>query len=284
MSMQQSPGPNRFRDVWAGELGPDRAGTEARVSGWVHRRRDHGGLIFIDLRERSGIVQLVFHPDAAPEAHAAAHGLRSEDVITAAGQVARRTPENINPNLPTGEIELAVAELEILADADTPPFPVDEDIPVDENLRLRHRSLDLRRGPLQSAIALRHRVSATIHEVLDARDFLEIETPFLTRSTPEGARDFLVPARVAPGSFYALPQSPQLFKQLLMIGGFERYYQIVRCFRDEDSRADRMTEFTQLDMELSFVEEEDVYAITEAVIGAVFERCGFDAPRHRGPG
>ncbi|MEO9024216.1 MAG: aspartate--tRNA ligase, partial [Solirubrobacteraceae bacterium] len=211
-------------------------------------------------------------------AHAAGHGLRSEDVITAAGQVTRRAPENINPNLPTGEIELAVAELEILADADTPPFPVDEDIPVDENLRLRYRSLDLRRGPLQSAIALRHRVSATIHEVLDARDFLEIETPFLTRSTPEGARDFLVPARVAPGSFYALPQSPQLFKQLLMIGGFERYYQIVRCFRDEDSRADRMTEFTQLDVELSFVEEEDVYSTTEAVIGAVFERCGFDVP------
>ena len=278
MSMQRSPRPNRFRDAWAGELGADRAGTEARVSGWVHRRRDHGGLIFIDLRERSGIVQLVFHPDAAPDAHAAAHGLRSEDVITAAGQVTRRAPGNINPNLPTGEIELAVAELEILADADTPPFPVDEDIPVDENLRLRHRSLDLRRGPLQSAIALRHRVSATIHKVLDARDFLEIETPFLTRSTPEGARDFLVPARVAPGSFYALPQSPQLFKQLLMIGGFERYYQIVRCFRDEDSRADRMTEFTQLDVELSFVEEEDVYETTEAVIGAVFERCGFDAP------
>jgi aspartyl-tRNA synthetase len=278
MSMQQSPRPNLYRDAWAGELDAGRAGAEARVSGWVHRRRDHGGLIFIDLRERSGIIQLVFHPDAAPAAHAAAHGLRAEDVISAAGQVARRSPENVNPNLPTGEIELAVSELDVLADADTPPFPVDEDTAVDENLRLRHRSLDLRRGPLQTAIALRHRVSATIREVLDARDFLEIETPFLTRSTPEGARDFLVPARVAPGSFYALPQSPQLFKQLLMIGGFERYFQIVRCFRDEDSRADRMNEFTQLDVEMAFVEEEDVYETTEAVIGAVFERCSFDVP------
>jgi aspartyl-tRNA synthetase len=278
MSMQQSPRPNPFRDTWAGELDAARAGTEARVSGWVHRRRDHGGLIFIDLRERSGLVQLVFHPDAAPAAHGAAHGLRAEDVISAAGQVTRRSPENVNPNLATGEIELAVSELEILADAETPPFPIDEDTAVDENLRLRHRSLDLRRGPLQSAIALRHRVSATIREGLDRRDFLEIETPFLTRSTPEGARDFLVPARIAPGSFYALPQSPQLFKQLLMIGGFERYYQIVRCFRDEDSRADRMNEFTQLDLEMAFVEEEDVYETTEAVIGAVFERCGFDVP------
>ena len=278
MSMQRSPRPNRFRDTWTGELNAGRAGTEARVSGWVHRRRDHGGLIFIDLRERSGMVQLVFNPESAPEAHAAAHGLRSEDVITVAGPVRRRAPENVNPKLATGEIELAVSELEILSDADTPPFPLDEDTPVDENLRLRHRSLDLRRAPLQNAIALRHRVVATIREGLDERDFLEIETPFLTRSTPEGARDFLVPARVAPGSFYALPQSPQLFKQLLMIGGFERYYQIVRCFRDEDSRADRMTEFTQLDVELAFVDEEDVYETTEAVIGAVFERCGFTVP------
>jgi aspartyl-tRNA synthetase len=276
--MQLSPRPNPYRDSWAGELDASRAGTEARVAGWVHRRRDHGGLIFIDLRERSGIVQLVFNPESVPEAHAIAHKLRAEDVITAAGAVERRAPENVNPNLATGEIELMVSGVEILADADTPPFPLDEDTPVDENLRLRHRSLDLRRAPQQQALALRHRVSATIREVLDQRDFLEIETPFLTRSTPEGARDFLVPARTAPGSFYALPQSPQLFKQLLMIGGFERYYQIVRCFRDEDSRADRMTEFTQLDVELAFVEEEDVYETTEAVMGAVFERAGFDVP------
>ena len=276
--MNHSPRPNRYRDTWAGELDAGRAGTEARVSGWVHRRRDHGGLIFIDLRERSGIVQLVFHPESAPAAHASAHALRSEDVITAAGTVNRRAPENVNPNLATGEIEIAVSELEVLADSDTPPFPLDEDTKVDENLRLRHRSVDLRRAPLQEAIALRHRIVQTMREVLDERDFLEIETPFLTRSTPEGARDFLVPARVAPGSFYALPQSPQLFKQLLMIGGFERYYQIVRCFRDEDSRADRMTEFTQLDIELAFVTEDDVHEITEAVMGAVFERVGFDVP------
>jgi aspartyl-tRNA synthetase len=277
--MQRSPRPNPYRDSWAGQLDATRAETEARVAGWVHRRRDHGGLIFIDLRDRSGILQLVFNPETAPEAHTAAHRLRSEDVISAAGQIRRRAPENVNPNLATGEIEVAVAALEILADADTPPFPVDEDAGVEESLRLRHRSLDLRRAPLQEAIALRHRVTATIREVLDARDFLEIETPFLTRSTPEGARDFLVPARTAPGSFYALPQSPQLFKQLLMIGGFERYYQIVRCFRDEDSRADRMTEFTQLDAELAFVEEEDVFEATEAVMEAVFERTGFELPR-----
>ena len=274
--MNHSPRPNRYRDSWAGDLDARRAGTEARVSGWVHRRRDHGGLIFIDLRERSGIVQLVFHPETAPEAHARAHSLRSEDVITAAGTVNRRSPENINPNLATGEIEIAVSELEVLADADTPPFPLDEDTNVDENLRLRHRSVDLRRAPLQEAIALRHRITQTMRQVLDERDFLEIETPFLTRSTPEGARDFLVPARVAPGSFYALPQSPQLFKQLLMIGGFERYYQIVRCFRDEDSRADRMTEFTQLDIELAFVQEDDVLETTEAVMETVFALVGFD--------
>jgi aspartyl-tRNA synthetase len=242
----------------------------------VNRRRDHGGLIFIDLRDRSGIVQLVFHPETAPEAHANAHALRSEDVLSAAGTVVRRDPENVNPNLPTGEIELSVSEVKILADADTPPFPVDEDVAVDEALRLEHRPLDLRRKPMLDALELRHRVVATIREVLDDRDFLEVETPFLTRSTPEGARDFLVPARQQPGSFYALPQSPQLFKQLLMIGGFERYYQIVRCFRDEDSRADRLPEFTQLDLEMAFVSEEDVIETMEAVMGAVFEREGFD--------
>ncbi len=277
-AMTLQPRPNRFRDAWVGMLDAARADEEARVSGWVHRRRDHGGLIFIDLRERSGLLQLVFHPETAPAAHAEAHRLRSEDVVTVTGTIRRREPENINPNLPTGEIELAVQTLEILADADTPPFPIDDDSAVNEELRLRHRSLDLRRAPMQEAIALRHQVVRTIREVLDARDFLEIETPFLTRSTPEGARDFLVPARMAAGSFYALPQSPQLFKQLLMIGGFERYYQIVRCFRDEDARADRLPEFTQLDVELAFVEEDDVLETAEATIGEVFRRAGLDVP------
>ncbi len=274
--MQHAPRPNEYRDAWAGQLTAERAGTQARVAGWVHRRRDHGGLIFIDLRDRSGIVQLVFHPDSSGTAHELAHRLRSEDVLSAAGTVTRRDAANINPNLPTGEIEVAVSEAEILADADTPPFPLDEGDAVDENLRLRHRALDLRRAEMQHRLATRHRVTATMREVLNDQDFLEIETPYLTRSTPEGARDYLVPARIQPGSFYALPQSPQLFKQLLMIGGFERYYQIARCFRDEDTRADRQPEFTQLDVEMSFVTEDDVIETMEAVMGAVFEREGFD--------
>jgi aspartyl-tRNA synthetase len=276
--MKAAPRPNSYRDAWCGELTAERTGTSARVAGWVHRRRDHGGLIFIDLRDRSGIVQLVFHPEDAPQAHEQAHGLRSEHVISAAGAVVRREAQNVNPNLATGEIELAVSQMEVLADADTPPFPLEEGDSVDEALRLRHRALDLRRQPMQEALALRHRVVATMREVLNERDFLEIETPDLTRSTPEGARDYLVPARIQPGSFYALPQSPQLFKQLLMVAGFERYYQIARCFRDEDSRADRQPEFTQLDVEMSFVHEDDVIEVTEAVMGAVFEREQFGAP------
>jgi aspartyl-tRNA synthetase len=276
--MKHAPRANAFRDAWAGSLTGERADTTARVAGWVHRRRDHGGLIFIDLRDRSGIVQLVFHPDRAPAAHAAAHALRSEDVLTATGTVVRREPANVNPSIPTGEIELTVDELVLHADAETPPFPIDEDGPVDELIRLRHRTLDLRRRPLQDALALRHRVIATMRRVLDERDFLEIETPILTRSTPEGARDYLVPARIDPGNFFALPQSPQLFKQLLMIGGCERYYQIARCFRDEDTRADRQPEFTQLDLEMSFVAEDDVIETMEAVMGAVFEAAGFDVP------
>ena len=278
MTMRHGPRPNDYRDAWCGQLTAERAGTHARVAGWVHRRRDHGGLIFIDLRDRSGIVQLVFHPETSPAAHDAAHALRSEDVITVAGRVMRREPQNVNPNLATGEVELAVAELEILADADTPPFPVDEDTGIDESLRLRHRAVDLRRVPMRDALTLRHRVIQTMREVLNERDFLEIETPYLTRSTPEGARDYLVPARIAHGSFYALPQSPQLFKQLLMVGGLERYYQIARCFRDEDSRADRLPEFTQLDVEMAFVDEDDVIEMMEAVMGTVFERERFGVP------
>ena len=272
--MRRAPRPNAFRDAWCGELTAERAGTRARVAGWVNRRRDHGGLTFIDLRDRSGLLQLVFHPESAPAAHEVAHRLRSEDVIAASGLIARRDPENVNPNLITGEIELAVEDVDVRADADTPPFPLEEGASVDESLRLRYRALDLRRPALQRAIELRHRVIATMREILDQRDFLEIETPYLTRSTPEGARDYLVPARIQPGSFYALPQSPQLFKQLLMIGGLERYYQIARCFRDEDTRADRQPEFTQLDVEMSFVDEDDVIECVEAVMGAVFEREG----------
>ncbi len=266
----RTPRPNQYRDAWSGDLTAARADEQVRVAGWVHRRRDHGGLIFIDLRDRSGIVQLTFHPDRAPEAHKLAHSLRSEHVLTAVGTITRRDAENVNPNLPTGEIEVTVDELIVHATAETPPFPIDEDGPVNEELRLRHRALDLRRASMQETLKLRHVVTQTMRNVLTERDFLEIETPVLTRSTPEGARDYLVPARIEPGSFYALPQSPQLFKQLLMIGGYERYFQIARCFRDEDSRADRQPEFTQLDLELSFVDEDDVIETMEAVMSAVF--------------
>ena len=270
------PHANAYRDTWAGAPAREDAGRAVRVAGWVHRRRDHGGLIFIDLRDRSGLLQLVFHPETSGEAFALAERLRPEHVVSAAGEVVEREAGNVNPNIPTGEVELSVSALEHLAEAETPPFPIDEEGPVDELLRLRHRPLDLRRATMAEAIVLRHRVAASMREVLGGRDFLEIETPMLTRSTPEGARDFLVPARTAPGNFYALPQSPQLFKQLLMVAGFERYFQIVRCFRDEDARADRQLDFTQLDVEMSFVEEDDVIEMMETVMGRVFELGGFE--------
>ena len=241
-------------------------GSTVRVAGWVHRRRDHGGLIFIDLRDRTGLLQLVFRPEEAPEAHAAAGGLRAEDVITAEGRLVARDPSAVNPELPTGEVELVVSELEQLADAQTPPFQIDEDDPVGEELRLRYRYLDLRKDRMRDQMILRHDLVKTIRDHLAADGFLEIETPIMTRSTPEGARDFLVPSRLVRGSWYALPQSPQLFKQLLMISGMERYFQIARCFRDEDFRADRQPEFTQLDLEMSFVEEEDVYATIDPLL------------------
>jgi len=260
------PRPNRLRDTWAGTARPDRTGERLRVAGWVHRRRDHGGLIFVDLRDRTGLLQLVFRPEEAPEAHAAAEVLRPEHVITASGELVRRAEGTVNPNLPTGEVEINVAEVEQLADAETPPFAIDDDAPVDEVLRLRYRYLDLRREHMREAFELRHRVVQTIHRHLDEQGFLELETPMLTRSTPEGARDFLVPSRMQPGDWYALPQSPQLFKQLFMVAGFERYYQVVRCFRDEDLRADRQPEFTQLDMELSFVDEEDVIELCDELL------------------
>ncbi len=278
---------NRFRDTWCGLARPEQVGTQLRVAGWVHRRRDHGGLIFIDLRDREGLVQLVFRPDEFPEAHAAAHRLRSEHVISAAGTLIERDPSAVNPDLPTGQVELNVSDFDLLATSETPPFQIDEDDPVSEELRLQYRYLDLRKPGMASAIKLRHQVVAAIRRHLEDRGFLDIETPVLTRSTPEGARDFLVPSRVAPGSMYALPQSPQIFKQLLMIGGFERYYQIARCFRDESSRADRLPEFTQLDVELAFVDEDDVIATIDPLVREVLaigevqvpdpiERMGYD--------
>jgi aspartyl-tRNA synthetase len=270
------PRPNPFRDAWCGELRAGDVDRTVRVAGWVHRRRDHGGLIFIDLRDRSGLVQLVFHPETAAEAHALAERLRSEHVVSAAGTVVRREEGNVNPRLDTGEIELEVTEAETLAESATPPFPVDEETPVDELLRLRHRVIDLRRSGMQRAMTIRHTVNRAIRDYLNAHDFLEIETPIMTRSTPEGARDFLVPSRLSPGEFYALPQSPQLFKQLLMMAGYERYYQIARCFRDEDLRADRQPEFTQLDLEMSFVDEEDVIETIEGMLARVYEATGFE--------
>ena len=218
--------PNAYRDAWCGEVLPDRVGDAVRVAGWVHRRRDHGGLVFVDLRDRTGIVQVVLNPETAPEAHARSHNLRSEWVISVRGEVVRRSAETVNPDMPTGEIEVLATDLEVLAQAVTPAFPVDDDAPVDEALRLRYRYLDLRREPMQRALDLRHRIAQAIRDHLNGAGFLDIETPVLTRSTPEGARDFVVPARLQRGTFYALPQSPQLFKQLLMIAGFERYYPV----------------------------------------------------------
>jgi aspartyl-tRNA synthetase len=254
----------------------DRVGETLRLAGWVHRRRDHGGLIFIDVRDRSGLLQLVFHPEDAKAAHEQAGRLRAEDVISVSGKLVNREPGTVNPNLATGEVELSVEQLEILADAHTPPFAVDDDKQVDEVTRLRYRYIDLRREAMQKRIALRHEIAQTIRGYLNERDFLEIETPMLTRSTPEGARDFVVPSRLQRGSWYALPQSPQLFKQLFMVAGFERYYQLVRCFRDEDLRADRQPEFTQLDMELSFVEEEDVITLLDGLMKDVLALAGIE--------
>jgi aspartyl-tRNA synthetase len=266
---------NGFRDTWCGQVLGDRVGGEARVAGWVHRRRDHGGLIFIDLRDRTGILQLVFHPEEAGGAFELGHKLRAEDVLSVAGSVVERSPETVNPDLPTGAVELKVTSAELLADAETPPFQIEGFAgEVGEDARLRHRYLDLRREQMREALVLRHRVTAAMREFLDREGFLDIETPVLTRSTPEGARDFLVPSRMQQGSFYALPQSPQLFKQLLMVAGFERYYQVARCFRDEDLRADRQPDFTQLDIEMSFVEVDDVLEVNERLLAHVFERVG----------
>ena len=257
----------------------DAIGEPVRVSGWVHRRRDHGGVIFIDLRDRSGIVQVVFHPEQAPAAHAAAERLHLEDVICVDGRVVARSPGTVNPRIATGGVEMAVTAMERLAETEPVPFSVeDETTEPSEELRLTYRYIDMRRPRRLAALELRARVVRAMRRVLDDEGFLEVETPVLTRSTPEGARDFLVPSRLSPGAWYALPQSPQLFKQLLMVGGLERYYQIARCFRDEDLRADRQPEFTQLDVEAAFVEPADIEGLTEQVLVACFAEAGIHLP------
>jgi aspartyl-tRNA synthetase len=264
----------------AGTLRADAVGREVVLTGWVQRRRDHGGVVFVDLRDRSGLLQVVFRPDASPAAHERAAELRAEFVLAVRGRVSRRSADTVNPDLPTGEIEVIAEELRILNTATPPPFPIEDDAGVDEAVRLRHRIHDLRRPPMQRALELRHRLYQSARRTLTEHRFLEIETPILTKATPEGARDFLVPARLQPGSFYALPQSPQLLKQLLMVAGFERYFQITKCFRDEDQRADRQFEFTQLDLEMSFVGVDDVLAVLEDVTGrAARDAAGVELPR-----
>jgi len=246
-----------------GELTAEHVDAAVVLCGWVASRRDHGGVTFIDLRDREGIVQVVFHPQDAADAHAIAQRLGSEDVVSVTGIVRRRPEGMSNPQLPTGEVEVAAASLEVLSEADTPPFPIEDRIEAGEELRLRFRYLDLRRPEMTTILRIRHRMNAITRDHMESLGFLEVETPMLTRSTPEGARDFLVPSRLWPGSFYALPQSPQQLKQLLMVAGQDRYYQIVRCLRDEAPRADRSFEFTQLDVEMSFADQEDVFAVIE---------------------
>lgn len=260
-----------MRTHFCGHLGSEHAGEPVRLAGWIHRRRDHGGVIFLDLRDREGLVQIVAHPDEQPEAYAVAQQVRPEFVVAVSGVVRRRPEGTVNPNLGTGAVEVVAEDIEVVAEAETPPFPVEDRVEASEEVRLRHRYLDLRRPEMQRVLRMRHRVSSAIRRFFDAEGFIEVETPMLTKSTPEGARDFLVPARLEPGTFFALPQSPQLFKQLLMVAGFDRYYQLVRCFRDEDPRADRQPDFTQLDMEMSFCDEAMIRSVIERMFVAVFE-------------
>jgi aspartyl-tRNA synthetase len=259
------------RSCYCGEPRAADAGRELILAGWVRSRRDHGGVIFIDLRDRSGLCQVVFNPEVDPGSHDKAKQIRSEDVIAVHGILARRVPETINPNLATGEVELMVKELKLLNASQVPPFIIEDDSDANENTRLKYRYLDLRRPRSLSPLLLRYRMTKLIRDYLDAQGFIDVETPVLTKSTPEGARDYLVPSRIYPGKFYALPQSPQLFKQILMVGGLDRYFQIVKCFRDEDLRADRQPEFTQLDMEMSFVQPEDVMQVVEGMISLLFK-------------
>ena len=261
----------RTHHCW--ELDASDVDREVVLMGWVHRRRDHGGVIFVDLRDREGITQVVFNPAVDPEIHARAHAIRNEYVLAVRGKVENRPADMINPKLKTGEIEVTVTEFKLLNEAKTPPFLIEDDIDASETIRLKYRHLDLRRPQMQKNLILRHRATAAVRNFLNQHGFLDLETPFLTRSTPEGARDYLVPSRVNPGQFYALPQSPQIFKQLFMISGFDRYYQIVRCFRDEDLRADRQPEFTQVDIEMSFVGEDDVMELTEGMMAGLFKEA-----------
>ena len=252
-----------------GELSKKDLGSKVTLMGWVHTRRDHGGLIFVDLRDRGGLTQVVFNPEIAPEAHRLAGDIRSEYVLAVTGTVAARPENTANPKLPTGEIEVLVSELTILSQAKTPPFMIEDETDVAETLRLKYRYLDLRRPSLQQVLMTRHQITRTVRRFLDDHGFVDVETPFLTKSTPEGARDYLVPSRVNPGLFFALPQSPQLFKQILMVAGMERYYQIVKCFRDEDLRADRQPEFTQIDLEMSFIDQDDIIGLMEQLLAEV---------------
>ena len=265
-----------------GDLRPADVGKRVVLMGWVHRRRDLGGLIFIHLRDRSGVSQVVFNQERK-DIHARAELLRSEFVVAVEGPVIQRDDDTINPELTTGEVEVVAEKLYILNESRTPPFLVEEDLSVGEDTRLKHRYIDLRRPHMQRNIIMRHKVNFAIRKTMDEQGFYEIETPFMTRSTPEGARDFLVPSRIQLGNFYALPQSPQLFKQLLMIGGYDRYFQIVRCFRDEDLRADRQPEFTQIDLEMSFIHEEDVFDVIERMMQSAAEAAGHPAPERPFP-
>jgi aspartyl-tRNA synthetase len=258
-----------------GELRAAHAGQKVLLMGWVHRRRDHGAVIFIDLRDRGGLTQAIFHEDIDPAVHQRAEEVRSEYVIAVEGSVKQRSPETVNPNMVTGEIEVVASKIWILNESRTPPFPVEEEAGVSEDVRLKYRYVDLRRPRMQRNIILRSKISFAVREFLYSQGFLEIETPFMTRSTPEGARDYLVPCRVQPGTFYALPQSPQIFKQILMVSGFDKYFQIVRCFRDEDFRADRQAEFTQIDLEMSFPQQERVFEVIEPLVRRICEVAGF---------
>lgn len=262
-----------------GELRKEHSGQSVQLAGWVHRRRDHGGVIFLDLRDREGLVQVTLHPEEQPEAYKLAEEVRPEFVVTVEGRVELRPPGAENPNLGTGDIEVKATAIEIISRAQTPPFVIEDRVDVAEETRIKYRYLDLRRPEMQRVLVLRHKIVTSIRSYFNEQGFIEIETPLLTKATPEGARDFLVPSRIQPGSFFALPQSPQLFKQLLMIAGLDRYYQIARCFRDEDPRADRQPDFTQLDVEMSFVDEETIYDITEQMFVRIFkEALGIELP------